>query len=231
MTDDIAYSDIVIYMFLNYANGVNEYKGLLENGCKHLFVYGHAKEQYAVRFAALQNLLNLDLLQYDKLERKCIDLIGPRQNRCADNNGLKVRNVIRDEVHLLCGGQHFIVDIAVLVAGTRVNFYKECDRVVLDQYKDIYNKGIIKVGDQAIAIETVNVTIRLEGERILNFGNHPTLCYLGLPKKVFNVKKKDIIDIVEPMLEDEKKFGHIVTKEVKKIEERYKKQLMKKVNN
>lgn len=233
MTDDIAKCDIVIYMFLNYENCINDYKGLVEAG-KHLYVFGHAKEQYAKRFAVINELVNHKLLQYDNLEKECLKLIKDRPNRCTNPKGVrKVRNVIRDEVYLECAGKRLIVDIAILVAGTNVEFHSEYDRVVLDQYKDLYNKRILKLDDKVLAIETVNVTIRLNDnkEKNLNFGNHFTLCDLGmnLPKnKDVKITKKEFLRLVEPMLEDEKKFGHIVTDGVKDLEAKFRKQLDKK---
>lgn len=237
MRDDIAICDIVVYMFLDKANGVNEYvERIVENG-PHLFVYGHAKEQHAERFAAIQNIIDNDLLKWDNLKERCIELVEPRYNRCVNKEDAvdkeerkAMRNIIRDEIYLECGDRIFIVDLGILVKGTDVVF-GEYPHKVLDQYKDLYNKGILKVGDKVIAIETINATIRLHDEKNLNFGYHHTLCNLGmnLPKnKPIKVKKQDILDIVEYMLIDDAKFGHIVTDKVKDIVAKYRKALDKK---
>jgi hypothetical protein len=225
-------------MFLDRENGLNEYVGKVVEGGAHLFVYGHAKEQYNDRFAAVKNILKHDLLEWDNLRQRCLDLVVPRYNRCMnDRNAVdkeerkRMRNIIRDEVYLQCGDKLFIVDLGILVKGTEVEFYDRYNKNVLPQYKDLYNNKVLKLGDKVIAIETINATIRLEGEANLNFGYHHTLCNLGmnLPKNnPIKVKKQDILDLTEFMLEDDEKFGHIVTDKVKDVVAKYKKQLDKK---
>lgn len=224
-------------MFLDKANGVNEYVERLEVNGPHLYVFGHAKEQHAERFAAIQNILNHKLLEWDNLKERCIELVKPRYNRCmnkvdaiVEEERYAMRNIIRDEVYLECGDRLFIVDLGILVKGTDVVF-GEYPHKVLDQYKDLYNKGILKVGDKVVAIETINATIRLAHERNLNFGYHHTLCNLGmnLPKnKPIKVRKEDILNITEFMLIDDETFGHIVTDGVKDVVVKYRKAIDKK---
>lgn len=230
-------------MFLDRENGLNEYVGRIDGNGPHLFVYGHAKEQRDERFARTQDILNHKLLEWDALVQRCIELVIPRYKRCMnDRNAVNVeerkrmRNIIRDEVYLECGGKLFIVDLGILVKGTEVEFLDKYVKNVLPQYKNLYNKGILKLGDKVVAIETIMATIRLVNQDNRNFGNHHTLCNLGLnlPKnKPIKVTKKELVNIAKPMLKAEEevpeyKQGYIVTKEVRKIVEKYIVQLEKK---
>lgn len=215
-------------MFLNYANCINDYIGRVKANNAHLMIFGHAHERYETRFVPLQNVIHEELLNEEVMLDKCLDLIQRKYyKKCVNPNGVdKVRNVIRDEVHLMCERYHFIVDISILVDGTEVAFWNRKPMIILDQYKELCNNRILKLGDKVIAIETVNTTIRLHKERNLNFGNQPTLCELGLPKKVYNVEREDILAIAHQMLIDEQKEGHEVADQAKRVIERFQKEVL-----
>ena len=194
---------ITTFMFLNYSTGKNYLIGKVKSTGTNIMLYGHVSQRYPERLGRVQKVTKAKSLKYNNLLNRAMKLTEEHYKECINPGREKVRHVIRDEIHFNCeDGNHFVIDLTLLVTGTMITFDPNRPKVVESQYKDLVNKRILKLDDKILTFETLATTIRFEDERLENFSHQPTVAYFGLPKETYNVTKEDIIYMTEHMLKD-----------------------------
>jgi hypothetical protein len=166
-------------------------------------LYGHVKERYAERFQRIQEVTGIKELDFNYLMNKTVEIVNEYYYECKSRNFRKVRHVIRSEVKLTTGKKNFIADLSILVAGSEVTFYNRRPYVIEDQYKELVANGELALHDTILAVETINVTIRLEGEPATNFTYQPVIAKIKMPTNSFKITDADLVYITEHMLNDE----------------------------
>ena len=198
----LSYDSITIYMFLNYSTSKNEVIGKTSNSTL-IMLYGHVKERYVERFQRIQEVTGIKELDFNYLMNKTVEIVNEYYYECKSRNFRKIRHVIRSEVKLTTGKKNFIADLSILVAGSEVTYSNRHPYVIEDQYKELVANGELAVHDTILAVETINVTIRLEGETATNFTYQPDIAKIKMPTNNFKITDEDLVYITEHMLDDE----------------------------
>jgi hypothetical protein len=191
-------------MFLNYSTGANHLVGKVRSNGTNIMLFGHVSERYPERLGRVQEITKVKWLKYNNLLNRAIKITEENYNKLINPTKDKVRHAIRDEIHLMCeDGNHFIIDLSLLVTGTMVGWNPCFPKVVEAQYKDLVNKRIIKENDKILTFETMATTIRLANDDLECFSKQPTVAYFNFPERITNVKKEDIVYMTEFMLKDQ----------------------------
>ena len=198
----LSYDSITIYMFLNYSTSKNEVIGKTNNSTL-IMLYGHVKERYAERFQRIQEVTGIKELDFNYLMNKTVEIVNEYYFECKSRNFRKIRHVIRSEVKLTTGKKNFVADLSILVAGSEVIYSNRHPYVIEDQYKELVANGELAVHDTILAVETINVTIRLEGETATNFTYQPDIAKIKMPTDNFKITDEDLVYITEHMIDDE----------------------------
>ena len=198
----LSYDSITICMFLNYSTSKNEVIGRTRNSTL-IMLYGHVKERYAERFQRIQEVTGIKELDFNYLMNKTVEIANEYYYECKSRNFRKVRHVIRSELKLTTGKKNFIADLSILVAGSEVTYYNRRPYVIEDQYKELVANGELALHDTILAVETINVTIRLEDETATNFTYQPDIAKIKMPTNNFKITDADLVYITEHMLNDE----------------------------
>lgn len=202
MTSDTILNDSITFsMFLNYSTCKNEVIGKTDNGTL-IMLYGHVKERYIERFERIKEITGIEELSMDNLMNKTCEIVNEYYYECKCKNFDKVRHVIRAKVNLELKGKKLIVDLTVLVAGSEVTYYDKRPYVIEDQYKELVESGELMVHDTILAVETINATIRMEGEKLENFSFQPTITKFKLPESRYMINEEQLVYITEHMLAD-----------------------------
>jgi hypothetical protein len=189
-------------MFLNYSTSKNEVIGRTSNSTL-IMLYGHVKERYAERFQRIQEVTGIKELDFNYLMNKTVEIVNEYYYECKSRNFRKVRHVIRSEVKLTTGKKNFIADLSILLAGSEVTFSDKHPYVIENQYKELVANNELAVHDTILAVETINVTIRLEDETATNFTYQPDIAKIKMPTDNFKITDEDLVYITEHMLDDE----------------------------
>lgn len=187
-------------MYLDYTTSTNTMIGSVDN---HLIMlYGHVNERYEQYLSRIQKATNQSYMKLNKLIPRACSIVKKNYKECLNPTDEKVRHVIRDQIRFNCEGQLFIVDVTILVSGSTVTFRNKHRKHVHKQYEEIYKTGKMYAGDKILALETLATTIRLEDEKLENFGRQPSIGDFKFANKIFNVSKEEFLYMIEPIWND-----------------------------
>ena len=191
-------------MFLNYSTSKNQIVGKIDQEERmYIMLYGHVSDRYKERLGRVYEVTSEEGLIFDNLLARAIEITKANYCECMNYDEMKVRHVIRDEIHFECeDGKHFVIDISLLVTGTDISWHPDYKEIPDKQYKKLVDNGTLQIGDKILSFETLSTTIRTGGVNGINFNGQPTIARFGLPKTTYKVTKRDIVYMTRHMLKD-----------------------------
>jgi hypothetical protein len=147
-------------MFINVNNSNVRPKLLDQVNDTAIILYGHYGKRYDERVKRLQEVFDINNLRYRKVLLKTMDAIKDNYDKVITKDGNPVRTLVRDNVRVKVLSQIFDIEVNVLVKSTIVDWHDEYPLKVVEGYEDLLEKGIIKLGEPVICIETIISTVK-----------------------------------------------------------------------
>lgn len=157
-------------MYLNIgSNGKSLNKIIGEvNGVK-ILQYGHVNERYFKRISRIQKQTGVNKIKFDNIIKYTKYSIVKNFDKCVTKDNTPVRNVVYSNLNIKCGGKTFIIEIAVLVKSTKVEWSDAAPKEVAKDYKKYVEQSKLNIGDTVVAIETIAATVKCKGEDRISF--------------------------------------------------------------
>lgn len=164
--------------------------------------YGHVNERYFKRLSRVQKQTGINKIKFDNIIKYTKYSIVKNFDKCITKDGRPVRNVVYSTVDVKCGGKTFVVEIAVLVKSTKVEWSIHAPKVVAKDYVKYVEKGKLNIGDTVIAIETVAATVKCKGESRKSFTEMNIIDTIRTPKYTYKMSVNEFKYMTENIIHE-----------------------------
>lgn len=166
----------------------------------NILQYGHLNNRYFNRISKMYKTTSINNLRYDRIIRIVKSIIKSNFNKCVTKNGRPLRNKIVCKFNVETCGQVFVIEVAILIKSTKVEWGKSYPKEIAKDYIEYVDNREINIGDTVIAIETIAASIRLEDEEDRTFTDINELEVIKLPIDYIQLSFKDFMYMVKPLL-------------------------------
>lgn len=148
-------------MFINIGTDCNVKDRIIDNiNGTNIILFGHTIKQYKQRIDKLRRNFKIDKLDYKYLVNEALQAIRENYDDCLSKKGERVWKPAVGEFTVNCDKQLYKMEVSVLIKSTKVAWEKHYPQIPAEDYKEYFEKGIIKLDDKVITIETIVLTIR-----------------------------------------------------------------------
>lgn len=148
-------------MFINIGTDCNVKDRIIDNiNGTNIVLFGHTSKQYKQRIDKLRRNFKIDKLDYNYLVNEALQAIRDNYDECLTKKGERVWKAAVGEFTVNCDKQLYKMEVSVLIKSTKVAWEKHYPQVPAEDYREYFEKGIIKLNDKVITIETIVLTIR-----------------------------------------------------------------------
>lgn len=188
-------------MYLNIGSEGKSMNKIISNiNGVSILQYGHVNSRYYNRISKMYETTTINNLRYDKMI-KIVELIIKRNfKRCVTRNDRQIRNKIVAKFNVETCGQIFVIEVAILIKSTKVEWGESYPEEVAKDYVEYVNSGELNIGDTVISIETIAASIRLEDEEDQAFTNINKIGTIKLPVNHIQLPFEEFMYMVKPLL-------------------------------
>lgn len=148
-------------MFINIGTDCNVKDRIIDNiNGTNIVLFGHTSKQYKQRIDKLRRNFKIDKLDYDYLVNEALQAIRDNYDECLTKKGERVWKAAVGEFTINCDKQLYKIEVSVLIKSTKVAWEQHYPQVPVEDYREYYENGIIKLNDKVITLETMVLTIR-----------------------------------------------------------------------
>ena len=162
--------------------------------------YGHINTRYYDRISRMYETTNINNLRYDKMIKIAELIIKRNFNRCVTRDRRQIRNKIVSKFTVETCGQLFVIEVAILIKSTKVEWGESYPKEVAKDYIEYVNNGELNIDDTVISIETIAASIRLEDEDDQAFTKINKIGTIRLPIDHVELSFEDFMYMVDPLL-------------------------------
>lgn len=181
-----------------------------------VILYGHFKKQYRVRVNEIFNITKNKDYMYTHILDRVKYIIKKNFNHIILKSGGGVeRRTIIYQLPINYRGRKMVIETAVLLTSSNATFRDKENKIVSKAYVESVEKGIIKINEPVICIETVITAIRFSDEGRIAYTNLKcteiiTEKEVTINRSEFKLLNKDIIKYKSMMSYGVQRFQNIV---------------------